>query len=115
MPSTIRRFWSRLIDLARPPRQDAEAAVRLAQKGADELWQQPPWDFPNRRQPDEQPSPDAVTNAHDKRKNLDHADAGGERLEAMGRSHRGLAKGLVVGAVLGIISCSLFRHYERYS
>lgn len=101
MPSVIQRFWSRLSDVA-----------RLVRRGEDDLRRQPPWDFPNHRQPDERPSPDAVANAHDdKRKNLDHVDAGAGRWETTGRSHGGLAKGMVVGAVVGIISWSLFRHY----
>jgi hypothetical protein len=101
----IRRFWSRLIAGARRKQHDAGTAVRLAQRGADELWHQPPWDFPNHRpQPDEQPSL-AVPDAHDdKRKHLYHADEHVGQPEATDRSHRGLLKGLVVGTLAGIIS-----------
>jgi hypothetical protein len=100
MPSIIRTIWWWLRDVA-----------RLARRGEDALRRQPPWDFPSHRRPDEQLSRNAVSSAEDdKRKNLDHLDADVGRLESMD-GHEGLFKGLLVGSVLGIVSCSLFRHY----
>jgi hypothetical protein len=99
MPRIPRRLWSRLCDV-----------VGLVRRGEDDLRRQPPWDIPSHRQPDDQPAPDAVINAHDERKKLGDLNAGTGRLEATD-PHGGLAKGMLVGAVLGIISWSLFRHY----
>jgi hypothetical protein len=71
MQSMIQRCWSRLSDVA-----------RLGLRGEDYCGNR--YGFPESPEPDEQPSPDAVTNAHnDKRKNLDQVDAGVGCLEAM--------------------------------
>jgi len=66
MINTIRKFWSRLIEVA-----------RLAQRGKDELQRQPPWDFPNHRPRGKQPSPRSVNGAEDDQpKNIGQGGAG---------------------------------------